>query len=149
MHARVGASLLSASALLLPGCGKEEAPANQAAAAAPGPADSDTVVFASGTRDRLCRQRSTGAVALITFAPTGDANCTVRGRFDAAARVIVPDGDDRCRIPVTDKGNQLTLGNGGPACAYYCGPSASFAGVTLDATTGAPPPTDLAGDPLC
>jgi hypothetical protein len=149
MHARIGASLLSASALLLAGCGKEEAPANQAAAVAPEPADSDTVVFASGTRDRLCLQRSTGAAALITFAPTRDANCTVRGRFDAEKGVIVPDGDERCRIPAAQQGSALTLGDGGPACAYYCGPSASFAGVTLNATTGAPPPTDLAGDPLC
>jgi hypothetical protein len=140
---------MSASALLLAACGREDAPANQAAAAAPAPAESDTVVFASGTRDRLCLKRSTGRAAFITFAPTGDANCTVSGRSDIAARTIVPEGDDRCRIPLSDNGESVALGDGGPACAYYCGPSASFARKTFRRTPGAPPPTDIAGDPLC
>ena len=148
-RARVRLSFLSASALLLAGCGREQAPTNEAAQASPQAAQDDTVVFRSGARDRLCLKD--GQVAVVSYAQAGNANCTVRGTLDtsAAEAVIRPDGDTSCAIPMTRTGDRATLGAAGPACAYYCGPGASLEGKSFDRAPTPEPVTDVAGDPLC
>ena len=145
----MGASLLSASALLLAGCGREEAATNRASGTTLPAAESDTVVFRAGARDRLCL--TGGQVAFITYAEGGNTNCTVRGSVDgpAAETLIHPDGDTACTVPLTRAENRVTLGAGGPACAYYCGPNAGFAGKSFDRAPTPEAVTDLAGDPLC
>lgn len=81
-----------------------------------------------------------------------DSNCSVRGRLNRAGEqllTIIPDGDEDCRIEVREEGGSLRLGKVAPACAYYCGPGASFEGKSFTESTSASPAVDFAGDPMC
>ena len=114
-----------------------------------------TRTFAGTGRDRLCLQSGTSRMGLVSYAETGDTNCTIRGQLQvdqgSARTHLIPDGDQTCRIPVVlrDQGRIMEVGAAGQACAYYCGSSASFAGKSFQATPAPVPVTDLAGDPLC
>ncbi len=106
-------------------------------------------LYAGDGRDRLCRAGE--RVGFITYGE-GDANCSVRGRAVRAGeqiRAIIPDGDGDCRIELQTQGETLRLGKVAPACAYYCGPGASFEGKTFTENASASPAADFAGDPLC
>lgn len=108
------------------------------------------VTFAGAGRDRLCLKEGEGRAGFITYGE-GDANCSVSGAVQRAGErlTITPDGDAACRIEATLAGEQLTLGQASPACAYYCGPTASFSARQFARTATPQPVTDLAGDPLC
>ena len=116
--------------------GPEQPAANPAAAAA---------TFAGPGRDRLCLagQRA----AFVSFAATGDRNCTVRGTL--VDDELVPEGDAACRIGVSREGDGLRLGPVTQACSYYCAAPASFAGKTFVRMDKPEPVADIAGDPLC
>jgi hypothetical protein len=136
--------------LLLSACRQEPEPvANEPAAATAEQAGSSST-FAGSGRDRLCLAEGSGRAGLITFGE-GDANCSVTGSLARSddRLTITPDGDAACRVEATLAGDRLTLGPAATACAYYCGPSASFAGKQFTRTKVAEPVTDLAGDPLC
>lgn len=139
--------------LLVAGCGRGDAPANEIdnAARTEGAAAEEIIVYASGPRDRLCLSARAGGVAgVIAFAPTDDSNCSIRGTWsDGASAALRPQGDEKCVIPLEREGDIVTLGEGGPACAYYCGPSATLAGKTFVRMDNPAPVTDIAGDPLC
>ncbi len=144
-RARTGLGLLSASALLLTACGREQAATNQGATAATPRAEAGAIVFGAGARDRLCLKGD--QAAFITYAAASDSNCTLRG--SASETSIRPDGDTACSVPLTRAGDRVTLSAAGPGCAYYCGPGASFSGKTFTRMAQPQPVTDLAGDPLC
>lgn len=115
-----------------------------------GPATSSGVAVYSGSgRNRLCLEE--GRAGLIVYAASGDANCSVRGTAETTGGglVIRPDGDQSCRIEARASGESLTLGPVAPACAYYCGPGASYSGATFDAAAAPQPVSDVAGDQLC
>lgn len=131
-------------AAALAGCRASELPSeNQVAVSA-----SEILVFAGQGRDRLCLKQGEERAGFITYAATGDANCSVRGTTGEAGS-IRPDGDTACTIPFTRDGDRITLRDGGPACAYYCGPGASLAGKTFARMDKMETVTDFVGDPLC
>jgi hypothetical protein len=147
---RTARTALLCSLALLAGCKGEQAQEGQAATESP-PAVSGATVYSSGPRDRLCLKDGRGG--LIVYAATGNSNCSARGTVarEDGRLSLRPDGDSSCRIEIGEGPNGdsvVTLGELTPACAYYCGPKASYAGRTLTATGNAPA-TDLAGDPLC
>jgi len=115
----------------------EQPAANSAAAAA--------ATFAGPGRDGLCLagQRA----AFVSFAASGDRNCTVRGTL--VDNELVPEGDAACRIGVSREGDGLRLGPVTQACSYYCAAPASFAGKTFVRMAKPEPVADIAGDPLC
>jgi hypothetical protein len=116
--------------LLLGGCAEEQPPPQKEAAAAaisPG-------LYRSGEGDALCVKPDGRAGFIVFAAGKAGPNCSVRGQLRGGS--IVPDGDSSCRIAVT-------------ACAYYCGPKASFAGKEFARQGGSGEAVDLAGDPLC
>jgi hypothetical protein len=87
---------------------------------------------------------------VITYAASGDSNCTVRGSFSAGSDSrIKPNGDERCAIDVAVDGDRVTLNGGGEACAYYCGPGASPEAKTFVRMDNPDEVKDFAGDPLC
>ena len=132
--------------MLLVACGGGSDPDNQNAAAA---VDGVTIKAQWGAgRDRLCLQNN--RAGLITFATAGDNNCMVKGATvttDGGFQ-LKPDGDESCTIDIRMDGGAVVLGQASPACAYYCGPNASYAGKRMEPTS-ASPATDVAGDPLC
>ena len=133
---------LAALFLTLAGCRQsEEVPAKSEVSSA-------TLVFAGQGRDRLCLKEGEERAGFITHAGSGDANCSVRGTTGKAG-LIRPDGDESCTIPFTREGDRITLRAGGPACAYYCGSNASFAGKTFVRMDKADAVVDFAGEPLC
>ena len=108
------------------------------------------VVFAGVGRDRLCLDERVNRAAFISYGE-GNQNCTMSGvltRSEANA-TLVPDGDASCKVEVQLNGDEAKLGELRPECAYYCGPSASYAGLTFRRTNGGQPVTDLAGQSLC
>lgn len=124
-----------ALALLITACSQE-----------PTPPSNDRGLYAGEGRDRLCR--SGDRIGFVTYGD-GDANCSVRGRVDPATLAITPDGDPDCRIAFQDQGGSVRLGKGNAACAYYCGPDASFDGKAFTENASASAAVDFAGDPLC
>ena len=111
--------------------------------------DAEPLLYAGGGRDRLCLAGA--RVGFIAYG-AGDTNCSVRGRAERAGEqslTIVPDGDQDCRIDVQEQGGSLRLGRVAAACAYYCGPGASFEGKAFSRNASASPAVDFAGDPLC
>ena len=104
-----------------------------------------------GSKSGLCVAQS-GAAGLFIDSESG-ANCMAQGTVEqdeAGGLAFVPRGDDRCRIPIEDRGQSLVLGDGGDACRYYCGGEADYAGREL-VRNWEPKRTivDVAGDPLC
>ncbi len=120
------------------------------AACSPEPAEPQTErqLYAGEARDRLCIVGERGG--FITYGD-GDANCSARGRVEKAGGrlLLIPDGDPDCRIEASLSGDRLTFGALAPACAYYCGPGATFADRSLTKSTSASAAVDFAGDPLC
>ena len=109
----------------------------------------ERTLYAGEGRDRLC---IAGDRAGFIAYGDGGRNCSVRGRVERSGEhslSIVPDGDPDCRIAVDEQGESLRLGKVAQACAYYCGPRASFAGKTFTKDASASPAIDFAGDPLC
>jgi hypothetical protein len=109
-------------------------------------------IYAGGGRDSLCVATS-GAVTRAGFIVYGpdNANCSASGRLEpsGAAWTLVPTGDAECRIPLDFNDGKVMLGKQSGACAYYCGPGASFDGKGFARTASGPAAVDLAGDPLC
>ncbi len=105
-------------------------------------------LYAGEGRDRLCIAGQRGG--FIAYGDA-DANCSARGRVERSADrlVLIPDGDADCRIAATLAGDRLALGQRAPACEYYCGPGADFAGKAFTRSATASPAVDFAGDPLC
>jgi hypothetical protein len=123
--------------LLLGGCG---APAVE-------PQDEANQSYRAG-RDGLCLGQS--RAGLITYGQ-GNVNCSVAGTATRNGNSVslIPSGDRNCRIAVQIAGDTAVIGPRSPACAYYCGPGADFAGRSLTRSASAQAITDLAGDPLC
>lgn len=137
--------------LILAACGTAtEEPVAPQETGDPGPAATGAVIYAGAGRDRLCLDRTKGRAGVITYGQ-GDRNCSIAGAAQQSGNrvIIVPDGDQSCRVEAVLTGSQLQLGAGSSACAYYCAPGASFAGKTFRREEGSGPVTDLAGDPLC
>lgn len=109
---------------------------------------SERLLYAGEGRDRLCIAGQRGG--LIVYGE-GDANCSARGQVErpAGRLVLVPDGDSDCRIAARLDGDRLSFEASAAACAYYCGPGASWSGKVLRASPDASPAVDFAGDPLC
>ena len=116
-------------------------------------------IFAGGGRNALCIRGSTGQqrAGFIAYGEGGN-NCSARGRVEAdgAGWALVPSGEGECRIPLSVEGDRVSLGASHPSCAYYCGPSAAFAGKSFDRANPADavaaasnPMVDFAGEPLC
>ena len=149
--------ILAAGLLLLSACRQQpDASANNLAepagdlAASAEPASSGGLTFfQAGGRNRMCLGE--GRAGFIVYAASGDANCSVRGSVqrNGPTLSIAPEGDAACRIEAREDGTALRLDPVTPACAYYCGPGASYAGTSFNAMPGPVPVTDLAGDPLC
>lgn len=108
----------------------------------------ERALYAGAGRDRLCVKGM--EAGFITYGE-GDSNCSVRGRLEGQgdATVLVPAGDEDCRIPIRRDGEQAVLAAAAAACAYYCGPGANFAGRRFTRSADASPAVDFAGDPLC
>ena len=103
-------------------------------------------------RDGLCLAGDgTRLRAGLIVYGAGDTNCSLAGAAvrEGSRLVITPRGDPACRVEVTLDRDQALLGGRSPACAYYCGPAADFAGRTLDRSEAGAAVTDFAGDPLC
>jgi hypothetical protein len=125
--------------LMLAACSAEPQP----------PAAGERATYAGQGRDRLCIRD--GRAGFITYGG-GDTNCSVRGRLERPGGdrlVIVPDGDEDCRIDASSQAGHILLGSRGAGCAYYCGPGADFAGKAFTRQDSASPVVDFAGDPLC
>lgn len=134
------------SMLLVTACGAE-APTNESGRPVVIRSAEEALTFKGAARDRLCLLESDGRMGLISFAGTGQANCTVKGRLGDST--LQPDGDESCRITIDRKGDSITIASAGPGCAYYCGPGAALEGKTFIRMERPDPVTDLAGDPLC
>ncbi|GAA4007639.1 hypothetical protein [Sphingomonas humi] len=138
----------AAATLLLASCSNSaEQAADPPAAAADQAADAVAGNWAAG-RDRLCLANGRGG--LITYAAQGGSNCMIRGSAvrSQGGFQLKPDGEEACTIDIRTDKSAVVLGQSNAACAYYCGPNASFADRRMEPTS-LPPATDLAGDPLC
>ena len=105
-------------------------------------------LYAGEGRDRLCIKGS--RAGFIAFG-AGDANCTSRGRLERSGTdaMLLPDGDEDCRVPLQLTDERVTLAAAPAACSYYCGPGASFQGRAFTRSNSASPAIDFGGDPLC
>ena len=109
----------------------------------------EEVTYAGNGRDRLCMEGD--RAGFITYGE-GDANCSAHGRIDRTGGqrlAIIPDGDQDCRIEANEDAGAIRLGGVTAACAYYCGPGASFEGKAFTKRATPSPALDFAGDPLC
>ncbi|GAA4039791.1 hypothetical protein GCM10022281_20820 [Sphingomonas rosea] len=142
-------TLLIPLLVLTAGCGKsDDAGGPDSPRQSVGGEAGAITVFAGAGRDRLCLKEEGKRVGLITFAKSGDANCSIRGS-DTGPQAIRPDGDVKCAILYNRQGDTVTLLTGNNACAYYCGPGASLEGKTFVRMDKPDQVTDLGGDPLC
>ena len=134
--------------LMLAGCGQKD-PAQNGTAGTAAQTSAGASVYAGTDRSRLCLKE--GRAGLIVYAQGRDANCSIRGTVQRSGGrlTIIPDGDTACRLEARAEGNALTFGAVSPACSYYCGPGASYAGTKFSPAPATLPVTDLAGDPLC
>ena len=126
-------------ALLLAACSQET----------PQQKPADQVTYAGAGRDRLCTKGD--RAGFITYGK-GNSNCSVQGNVERPggnALTLHPIGDQDCRISIDEQGETLRLGKASPACAYYCGPGASFEGKAFTRSATASAAVDFAGDPLC
>ena len=93
-----------------------------------------------------------GEASFILYAAQGSSNCMAEGRVETGEGGVVfaPDGDERCRFPLSVDGSSLRFGEAPASCDYYCGGSAAIDDRMLlsggDTTSD---PVDPAGDPLC
>lgn len=142
---------IAAALLALAACGGGDDASDAPSTAAPGEG-LGPAFYELGARSGLCAASDNGA-AMIVYADDTDANCMVEGQIvtgEDGALALVPRGDDQCRIPIEDRGQSIRLGDGGEACAYYCGGDVSFAGRELTKNWDETPDLrDAAGDPLC
>lgn len=135
--------------LLLAACGGADEPTN-GIVAAPEASQAAYASFAAAGRDRLCIAEQGGKASFVTYAEGTDANCLVRGSWSPGGpQAIKPDGDPSCSIIFNKDQQEIRLVAGGPGCAYYCGPGASFAGKTFTRMAKPEPVSDIVGDPLC
>ncbi|WP_260483591.1 hypothetical protein [Sphingomicrobium flavum] len=104
-----------------------------------------------GPRSGLCT--ASDGTAAFFIEGGGGANCMAQGKVEQGEDgklAFIPNGDGQCRIPIEDKGQSIILGDGGEACAYYCGGSATYAGRELGKNWEVERQlTDGAGDPVC
>lgn len=133
---------LLALPLFLAACASEPASEQDDAGLADG-------IWLAGERSGFCSAED--SAALIFFDDDG-SNCMAEGRVETVdgGLAFLPRGDRECRIPISEDGDTLTFGDGGEACSYYCGGTATLAGQTVrrsSATNGRL--DDIAGDPLC
>jgi hypothetical protein len=143
--------LLLLAALSLAGCEGAEPEVAAAKAAASGGS------YAGEGRDRMCLKSGEPEGGLITYAPTGVANCSLRftvrySEGSTSTGTLAAANDPACTISFTRKeqgAEGFTLGQPSPGCAYYCGPGARLDGKSFVRMDRAEPVTDLAGDPLC
>ena len=107
-------------------------------------------VYSGEGRDRLCLDERAGRIGFVTYGQ-GDNNCSIRASVSRKGKglSIAPDGDQSCSISATVADGSVILGERSPACAYYCGPGATFAGKRFARLERAEPVTDFAGEPLC
>jgi hypothetical protein len=135
--------LILTAALSITACAKEEE------AVAPALA---TGTYAGGGRDALCVAGQGGARrgGFVVYG-ADDANCSASGRIEqvGAAWNLIPAGDLDCKIALSVNAGRVSLGPRAPACAYYCGPDASWDGKSFGPVAQGKPVTDLAGEPLC
>ncbi|MFC7537392.1 hypothetical protein ACFQPG_08435 [Sphingomonas sp. GCM10030256] len=139
-----------AAAICLSACERQDQPSEEppGQAAAPAPPQPSTLVFAGAGRDRLCLNPETKRAGFITYGQAG-ANCSMRGSLGEGG-VFQPDGDAACPVRFTLNGDEAFLGDGpSGACAYYCGPGATYSGRRFTRMAQPDGATDLAGDPLC
>ena len=112
-----------------------------------------TGIFAGQGRDRLCVQKAGDVVSagLITYAATGDTNCTIAGQLQPVgdAFVLTSRADETCRLSLTLNGPSLRIAKVIGNCDYYCGPRANLAGRSFTRAPSAPAPTDFGGTKLC
>ena len=134
------------SLLLLAACRNAAPEGNQAEAEPAAPRPQAFVSYAGSGRDRLCIGGPNADAGVVAYGE-GDSNCLVRGRIENGA--LIPNGDQGCRLPVSEDGDRMTFGPLPESCAYYCGPGASLAGKTFTRMEKPEPASDLAGDPLC
>jgi hypothetical protein len=134
--------VLIAAAVALAACSKPQPAAPPAIAG----------TYAGVGRDALCFATAGGATraGFIIYGPDR-ANCSVSGRLDKAGAgwTLRPTGDGECRIAVRFTNGKVTLGPQSAACAYYCGPGATFDGKSFTLSPSAPAASDVAGDALC
>ena len=138
-------ALLITLTFLLSACGGGEGTTNESEASLP-TASTAYASFAGVGRDRLCVGGPNAAAAVVSYGQ-GDNNCLVRGRIEGGA--LIPNGDESCRIPVTESGDTMAIGTPPASCAYYCGRGANLAGKTFTRMAKPEPLSDIAGDPLC
>jgi len=103
-------------------------------------------------RDALCvGGGDAGLKAGLIAYGEGNGNCSLSGPAvrNRDLLVITPQGDQHCRVEVRIDGQGAVVGPRIPACAYYCGPGADYAGRVLRRSASGGPVTDLAGDLLC
>jgi hypothetical protein len=158
--------------LLLAGCNRADAPADQGNSAAPvaaGPAAKPaapaakarlTGLYEGGTgpqKNQLCIVEK-GAEAQFGLLVWGSNlhSCSGAGRAVRTGErlSLSMTGDETCTIDATLKDGTIVLPGTLPTgCAYYCGASASLAGATFarsgSTAADAKKATDIAGDPLC
>ena len=139
--------------LLLAACREQGNDSDQAAGppgnSAAGRESQPEVSYSGPGRNQLCTRGD--RLGFIVYAASGDTNCSLRGSVTRRSDrlVIQPDGDPDCRVEAREEGSALILGPVAPACRYYCGPNADFAGAVFDMMPASRPVTDLAGDRLC
>jgi len=135
--------LILLSALTASACAKEEPAASGFA----------TATYKGDDRNALCIAGSAGAqrAGFVVYG-ADDANCSASGRIEQAGEgwLLIPAGDADCKIPFSaSAGGRISLESGPSACAYYCGPGATYAGSSFRRFPDGKPATDHAGDPLC
>ena len=138
------------AAALLSACGSAGEDDTATATASPGEGLGPGL-YRFAEKSGLC-SASDNSAAFVIYGEK-DANCMAQGRIETADNgdmAFVPRGDDHCRIPIEDRGQSIILGDGGKACAYYCGGEARYAGRELIKKWGEEPDLrDAAGDSIC
>ena len=135
--------LIALPFLLLAGCGRgDDAPAERESLVEPG------MFAAAQGRGGVCVEPDNAAFLL---ADEGPASCMAQGQIvtEGEGLSFVPRGDAQCAIPLTLEGDTLTFGDGGEACAFYCGGGLELAGRSARRTDSLEPLTDIAGEALC
>lgn len=143
-------------ALTLAACGRSDAGEERNAITPPEPIAGAFGSYAGEGRDRMCLVDGKPDGGLITYAPSGNNNCSLRfatryAEGSATEGTFAAANDPSCTIPFTRvaASGRFTLGQPSPGCAYYCGPGAALANKSFVRMDKATPVTDIAGEPLC